>query len=78
MNPVGSAAVEVEEDEAQQHGKRIDEWGWSVFGDGGYEFWVARNATIGAGVTFNYVGIGAVQVDTGWFSGAVLNLNLYF
>lgn len=78
MGWVGSAAVEVAEDEAQQHGKRIDEWGYSVFGDGGYEFWISGNATVGAGITFNYVGIGAEQVDTGWFGGAILNLNLYF
>jgi hypothetical protein len=78
MGWVGSAAVEVAEEEAQQHGERIDEWGYSVFGDGGYEFWISRNATLGAGVTFNYLGIGEVQVDSGWFSGLVANFNLYF
>lgn len=74
----GTAEVPVEEDVAQTHGERLDEWGVSVFGNGGYEFWISRNATLGASLSVNYVDIGADIVDTGWFTAGIVNLSLYF
>lgn len=74
----GTAVVPVEEGEAQTHGERADEWGVSLFANGGYEFWISRNSTIGASLTLNYMDIGEDFVDTGWFTGGVLGLSLYF
>ena len=74
----GTAEVPVEEEEAQTHGKRIDEWGVSVFGDAGYEFWISGNATISAGLSLNYLDIGESIVDAGLFAGGLLGLTLYF
>ena len=78
MGWAGTGAKEAVPGEEQEGGERIDEWGIGVFGEAGYEFWVAHNFTAGLGVTYNYFNIEADIVDTSWFTAAVLNLNLYF
>jgi len=64
--------------EAQQEGERVDEWGYSVNFDAGYEFWIARNFTAGLAATLGYVGIGETLVDRAGFAALVLDLNFYF
>lgn len=78
MGWVGFAEKPAIPGEAQQEGERIDEWGYSVAFDAGYEFWIARNFTAGAAAAFGYVGIDETLVDQAGFAALVLNLNLYF
>ena len=74
----GTATVPVEEEEAQTHGDRVDEWGVALFGDAGYEFWISGNATLGAGLSFDYLDIGEQIVGTGFFGAVLLDFNIYF
>jgi hypothetical protein len=74
----GSAEVPVAVGEAQQHGERIDEWGWGAAFGAGYEFWVAPNFTVGAAAAINYFDLDERIVDRAGFSALVLDLNLYF
>lgn len=74
----GSSEVPVAVGEAQQHGERIDEWGWGASVSGGYEFWVAPNFTVGAGASFDYLDLDERIVDRAGFGALVLDLNLYF
>jgi hypothetical protein len=74
----GTNEVLIEADNPQGHGSRIDEWGWGVSAEGGYEFWISSHATLGAGVFYNYMSPRETIVDSGWFTGASLNFNIYF
>jgi hypothetical protein len=66
-------------DESQDEGVRHDEYGFGVFGEGGYEFWIAPNFTAGLSATFNYFDIGGdIVVDKAAFAAVVLNLSLYW
>lgn len=74
----GTNEVLIEADNPQGHGSRIDEWGWGVSAEGGYEFWISSRATLGASVFYNYMSVREAIVDTGWFAGASMNFNIYF
>ena len=74
----GTNQVPMVPGEPQGHGDRIDEWGWGVSAEAGYEFWVHSNATLGAGVFYDYMSIKETIVDGGWFAGASMNFNIYF
>ena len=65
--------------EAQGEGQRKDDWGWSAFGEGGYEFWLGKDASVGTSATFNYVNVsGDNYVTEGWFASIVVNFNVYW
>jgi hypothetical protein len=64
--------------EEQGDGDRIDEWGWGVSAETGYEFWVHKHATLGAGVFYDYMSIQETIVDDSWFTGVSMNFNIYF
>jgi len=75
----GTGGKEAIPDQPQHTGHRADDWGYGVFGETGYEFWVAHNFTVGLGATYNYFELdGEFFVDNAWFSAVTLNLNLYF
>jgi hypothetical protein len=74
----GTNEVLIEADNPQGHGSRIDEWGWGFSVEAGYEFWIARFATLGGGVFYDYMSVKETIVDDGWFTGAALNFNVYF
>lgn len=74
----GMNEVPITPGEPQGHGDRIDEWGWGVSAEGGYEFWVSSHATLGLGVLYNYMSIQDNIVEDGWFTGASMNFNIYF
>jgi hypothetical protein len=78
MSWSGSNRVPITPGEPQGKGNRIDEWGWGVSAETGYEFWVYNNATLGAGVFYNYMSVNETIVDDGWFAGVSVNLNIYF
>jgi hypothetical protein len=76
---VGTGWKEVFEEEAQDEGLREDDWGWAAFGEGGYEFWIASNATAGLSATFNYFDVSGDHIVTkAWFASVVMNLNVYW
>jgi hypothetical protein len=76
---VGTGAKDVLEDEAQDEGEREDDWGWAMFGEGGYEFWVHSHATAGLSATFNYLDVsGDHFVTKAWFASIVMNFNVYW
>jgi hypothetical protein len=75
----GSGVKKVIEGEAQGEGFREDDWGWSTFGEGGYEFWIHPNATAGLSATINYMNVSGDNVVTnGWFTSLVINFNVYW
>ncbi len=74
----GSNQVPITPGESQGHGDRIDEWGWGVSAETGYEFWVHKHATLGVGVFYDYMNAQETIVDDGWFTGASMNFNIYF
>ena len=74
----GTNEVLIEADNPQGHGSRIDEWGWGVSAEGGYDFWISRHASLGVGVFYNYMSVKEAIVDNGWFTGLSMNLNVYF
>ncbi len=74
----GTNLVPIVSGEPQGSGDRIDEWGWGLSAEGGYEFWISGGASLGGGVFYNYMSIRDKSVDDGWFAGAALNLNIYF
>lgn len=78
MGWAGTNELLIESDNPQGHGSRIDEWGWGVSAEGGYEFWVAGNASLGAAAFYSYMSIQDTIVDNGWCAGASMNLNIYF
>jgi hypothetical protein len=76
---VGTGGKHVFEGEAQEEGEREDDWGWSAFGEGGYEFWIAKNAAVGLSATINYLDVsGDHYVSKAWFASAVMNFNVYW
>ena len=76
---VGTGRKEVLEGEAQEEGEREDDWGWAVFGEGGYEFWIHPNATAGLSATINYLDVsGDHFVTEAWFTSVVMNFNVYW
>lgn len=74
----GSNDVPITPGEEQGDGDRVDEWGWGLSAEGGYEFWVGSHATLGVGVFGNYMSLKDTIVDDGWFAGASMNFNIYF
>jgi hypothetical protein len=75
----GTGFKEAVPDQKQDEGERYDEFGFGVFGEGGYEFWIAENFTTGLSATFNYFDIGGdLVVDKAAFAAVLLNLNLYW
>ena len=78
MGWIGFAEKEAIPGEAQGEGERVDEWGYNLVADAGYEFWIARNFTAGVGAVFGYLGIGETLVDQAGFAALAFNLNLYF
>jgi len=78
MSWSGSNEVPITPGAPQGHGNRLDEWGWGLSAEGGYEFWVSRNATLGLGVFYNYMSAQETIVDNGWLAGAAINFNIYF
>jgi len=78
MGWIGLAEKPAIPGEAQGEGERVDEWGYNVVADAGYEFWIARNFTAGAGAVFGYLGIDETLVDQAGFAAVALNLNFYF
>lgn len=76
---VGTGYKEVFVDVAQSEGEREDDWGWVAFGEGGYEFWVSKNATAGLSATFNYLDVsGDHFVTSAWFAAVAMNFNVYW
>jgi hypothetical protein len=75
----GTGFKEVHLEGPQDEGVREDDWGVGVFGEGGYEFWIAKNATAGLSATYNYFDLsGDHIVSKAWFAGIVINFNIYF
>lgn len=74
----GTNQVPITPGESQGHGNRIDEWGWGLSAEGGYEFWLGGHATLGLGVFYDYMSLQDTIVDNGWFTGAAINFNVYF
>lgn len=74
----GTNELLIESDNPQGHGSRIDEWGWGVSAEGGYDFWISNNASLGLGVFYNYMSLKETIVDNGWFTGASMNFNVHF
>ena len=75
----GTGFKDAVEGESQDSGVRHDEFGFGVFGEGGYEFWIAPNFTAGLSATFNYFDIGGdTIVSKAGFGAVVLNLSLYW
>jgi hypothetical protein len=76
---VGTGGKQVFEEQAQDEGEREDDWGWAAFGEGGYEFWAHKNATVGLSATFNYMDLsGDHFVAKAWFASIAMNLNVYW
>jgi hypothetical protein len=78
MGWAGTNQVPITPGEPQGHGNRIDEWGWGVSAEAGYEFWIHTHATLGVGAFYDYMSVQETIVDDGWFTGASINLNIYF
>jgi len=78
MGWIGVAEKTAIPGQPQGEGERIDEWGFNVTGDVGYEFWIARNFTAGIGACLGYLKIGETLVDRAGFAGLALDLSLYF
>ena len=78
MGWIGLAEKPAIPGEAQSEGERIDEWGYNLAAEAGYEFWIARNFTAGAGALFGYLGIDETLVDRAGFAALSLILNYYF
>jgi len=75
----GTGGKEAIPGQPQHTGEFVDDWGYGLFAETGYEFWVARDFTAGLGVTANYFDLdGEYFVDTAWFTAITINLNLYF
>jgi hypothetical protein len=78
MGWAGTGRKAAEEGEAQHKGERLDEWGVGVFGEAGYEFWIARNFTAGLMVNYNWFDIGETVVDRAQFASVGTLINAYF
>ena len=74
----GTNELLIQADNPQGHGSRIDEWGWGLSFEGGYDFWVHSNAMLGLGVFYDYMDMKESIVDNGWFTGLSMNFNIYF
>jgi hypothetical protein len=75
----GTGVKEVIQGQAQGEGARKDDYGWSAFGEGGYEFWIRQNASVGLSVTFNYMDVsGDYYVNKAGFASIVTNFNVYW
>lgn len=78
MGWAGINQVPITPGEEQPTGDRTDQLGWGVSAETGYEFWVHKHATIGAGVFYDYMSLQENLVDDGWFAGVSMNFNIYF
>jgi hypothetical protein len=78
MGWAGTGAKEAEEGGKQEKGERLDEWGVGVFGEVGYELWIARGITTGLMVNYNWFDIGERVVDRAHFTSVATFLNAYF
>lgn len=74
----GTGLIPIHEEEKQEHGERLDEWGTGLLIESGYEFWVAGNFAVGLSASYNYFNIDERIVNTAWFASGNLTLNLYF
>ena len=74
----GTGEKNAVEGEAQRRGERYDDYGYSVFGEAGYEFWITSSFTAGLNVAAYYFGIDGVYVESGRFTSFGLALNAYF
>ncbi len=74
----GTAEKEAIEGEAQHRGDRYDDYGYSIFGETGYEFWITSTFTAGVNLAYYYFGIDGAYVESGWFSSLGLALNAHF
>jgi hypothetical protein len=74
----GETEVEITPDDPQGHGHGHHEYGTGAFAEAGYEFWISRNFTVGAGVCYHYSSINESIFESAWFASGVMNLNLYF
>ncbi len=74
----GTAEKAAIEGQAQHRGERADDYGYSVFGEGGYEFWITPHFTAGLNAAAYYYGIDGVYVESAWFSAFGLALNAHF
>jgi hypothetical protein len=74
----GTAQKNAVEGEAQRRGERYDDYGYSVFGEGGYEFWITSAFTAGVNVAAYYFGIDGVYAESGYFTSLGLVLNAHF
>jgi hypothetical protein len=78
MGWAGIGEVPVLEGVPKGHGERIDQWGWSFFAEGGYDFWISDHASLGVGLLYSYLGLNRQIVDRGWLAGASVNFNIHF
>ena len=74
----GTGEKEAEQGVAQQRGQRHDDWGYSIFGETGYEFWISSTFTAGVNVAAYYFGIDGDLADSGWFTSFGIALNAHF
>ena len=74
----GTNELPIESDNPQGHGGRLDEWGWGLSFEGGYDFWIFGHAAPGLGVFYNYMSTKEAIVDNGWFTGVFINFNVFF
>ncbi|MGD9140508.1 MAG: hypothetical protein PVJ42_03120 [bacterium] len=78
MSWAGYNEVPITPGAPQGHGDRTDDWGWGLSAEGGYEFWVSKNSTLGLGFFYNYMSLKEALVDDGWLAGGCVNFNVYF
>jgi hypothetical protein len=74
----GTAEKNSVEGVAQRRGERYDDYGYSVFGETGYEFWITSSFTAGLDASAYYFGIDGVYVEDAWFTSFGLILKAYF
>jgi hypothetical protein len=74
----GTAEKAAIEGQAQHRGERYDDYGYSIFGEGGYDFWITPSFTAALNFAAYYFGIDGVYVESGWFSTIGLALNAHF
>lgn len=74
----GTGQKNAVEGESQHRGERYDDYGYSVFGETGYEFWITSTFTAALNVSAYYFGIDGVYAESGYFTSFGLHLNAYF
>ncbi len=74
----GTAEVEIVPGGKQEHGTRVDEWGFGAVGEVGYEFWITSYCAAGLIASYSYFGIDERIVDHAWFASGGCTFNIYF